>query len=264
MDDIQELERRWYKYRAKKVMVVLFGFLLFGLLVGGLYYAYEASEKSVDLLTEKKAEMKRSKEASLTTAHPITAPKAETNSSDTTLQKPESMDNDDTYEVSLEPVIPIVDIEREERKKSHRASRPKSTIQSGVRAKPSTYLTAKELAAVSHELDTTNRKKINLHGSSKNYIETMKEKFAETKNSREALLLARAFYVKANYQEAEHWALTANKLDNNLAESWFIFAKSKYKLGKKDEAIQILATYYKKSHSSRAKVLIEKIKKGSL
>ncbi len=264
MDDIQELERRWYKYKAKKVMVVLSGFLLLGLLLGGLYYAYKASQKSVDLLTEKKAEMNSSKEASLIMAHLITAPKTETNSSDRTTQNPKSSDNDDKYEVSLEPVIPIIDIEREERKKSHRVSRPKSTIQSGVRAKPSTYLTANELAAVNHELDTTHPKKINLNGSSKNYIETMKEKFAQTKNSREALLLARAFYARSNYQEAEHWALTANKLDSNLAESWFIFAKSKYKLGKKDEAIQILVTFYKKSHSTKAKVLIEKIKKGSL
>jgi hypothetical protein len=58
--------------------------------------------------------------------------------------------------------------------------------------------------------------------------------------------------------------LSANKLDKNLDESWLLFAKSKAKLGKKQEAINILASYYKKSESAKAKVLIGQIKTGKI
>ncbi|MBU1668359.1 CDC27 family protein [bacterium] len=264
MDNIRELEREWLKYKAKKVMIGVFGVMLVGLLAGGIYYAYIRSQSNVDLLTEKKAEMKAI-EASSNVNKPVELAEEATKNA-VIPQKVESIISTDKYEVSLEPVIPIVDIEQEERKSTQRTSiTPNVRIQpKGVQAKPSTYLTANELLAVHNELDTTKQKKINLNATSKNYMETMKEKFAKNKKPREALLLARAYYAEANYKEAEHWALVANKLNNNLDESWFVFAKAKAKLGQRDEAIKILASYYKKSHSPKAKELIEKIKKGSL
>jgi len=136
-----------------------------------------------------------------------------------------------------------------------------------VKAKASTYLTASELSSIRQEvivMDTERIKKINLNGSSANYIETMKKKFSKSKNPREALLLAKAFYAKKEYSKSEEWALTANKFDSNKDESWHIFAKSKAKLGQKDEAIKILASYYKRSHSPKTKALIVKIKTGRL
>jgi tetratricopeptide (TPR) repeat protein len=92
----------------------------------------------------------------------------------------------------------------------------------------------------------------------------MKAKFAKSKNSRDALLLAKAYYKEGKYQESEQWALSANKLDNNLEESWLLFAKAKAKLGKKEEAVTILASYYKKSHSTKAKSLMGQIKTGKI
>jgi ribosomal 50S subunit-associated protein YjgA (DUF615 family) len=132
-----------------------------------------------------------------------------------------------------------------------------------VKAKASTYLTASELSTIKKEvvlLDSEKTKKINLNGSSANYIETMKKKFSRSKKPREALLLAKAFYAKGDYSNSEKWALTANKLDSSKDESWHIFAKSKLKLGQKNEALKILSSYYKKSHSPKTKALIVKIK----
>lgn len=261
MDDIRELERQWYKYKAKKVMVVVSGFALVGLLSGGVYYAYTQSQSNVNLLTEKKAEMK-AKESSIVTESVVATKEATSNTE--VSKKVENVVSSDKYEVSLEPVIPIIDMEKEERKPVQRQTRTQPTQERVVRAKPSTYLTASELAVVNNSLDTTKTKKIKLNATSKNYIATIKEKFSKSKKPREALLLAKAYYADAKYKEAEHWALVANKLNNNLDESWFVFAKSKAKLGQRDEAIKILASYYKKSHSQKAKILIEKIKKGSL
>jgi len=64
--------------------------------------------------------------------------------------------------------------------------------------------------------------------------------------------------------EAEQWALSANKLNNSLEESWLLFAKSKAKLGKKKEALKILVSYYKKSNSIKAKRLIGQIQTGRI
>ena len=264
MDDIRALEKRWYKYKTKKIMARLYKILLFGFLLIGIYFAYTKLENNIHLLLNKSPETNSSTEPLISNTPVV----VDTNTTNNETVVAEKIESPESYEVSLEPVIPIIDIEKEERISSYkkpRTSHATSTASKGVKAKPATYLTANELAVIdNHALDSTKKKKINLNGTSVNYIETMKEKFARTKKPREALLLAKAFYASANYEEAEHWALTANKLDSGLEESWFIFAKSKVKLGKKDEAISILASYYTKSHSLKAKALIEKIKKGNL
>jgi tetratricopeptide (TPR) repeat protein len=80
----------------------------------------------------------------------------------------------------------------------------------------------------------------------------------------DSLFLAKAYYLKGQYKKAEYWALQTNKINENIEESWLIFIKSKYKRGQENEAIRILNTYIKKTDSSEAKVLLEKIKKRSL
>lgn len=267
MDNIQELERVWFKYKSKQVLKAISMFSLVGLLGGAAYVGYSKFDSIskhffVSIPEVKVAEknvtehVESNKEISETKVAQVLGTQKENDTSYT-----------HKHEVSLEPVIPIIDMEKEERKPLYRAnstaSQSRMSQEPMVQAKPSTYLTAKELAVVNNALDSTTHKKIKLNSTSKNYIETMQEKFAKNKKPREALLLAKAFYSDKKYKEAEHWALIANKLDNNLDESWFVFAKSKAKLGQKKEAITILASYYKKSHSSKAKLLIEKIKKGN-
>lgn len=266
MDNIRELERAWFKYKAKKVMVGISGFLLVGVLVGGVYYAYIQSQSNMKLLSVKKAEMK-SIQASSKSNEPVLVKEVATTNA-VPPKKVKSVVVNDTSKVSLEPVIPIVDIEHEEHQSTHKKARRASHHISKnptklVQAKASTYLTAKELVAANEEFDTTKHKKINLNVTSKNYMKIIKEKFVKTKEPREALLLAKAYYAKANYKEAEHWALVANTLKSDSDESWFVFAKSKAKLGHRDEAIKILISYYKKTNSPKVKELIEKIKKGS-
>jgi len=256
MVNTRQLEKKWYKYKAKKIVIILFYLFLLLLLLGGGYYAYiqyikKPSEQvnNKDVLTKIELTDQINKE---------------------TPEELEVVERKD--EVSLDPVIPIVDIEKEERKKSkivsvkktsvkktHITSHKKSTS-TRVKAKHSAYLTDKELATINESLDSKKIKKINMTTTSVNYIETIKKKFIKTKKPREAMLLAKAYYAKKEYSKSEEWALRANRLNNKLDESWLLFAKSKVKLGKRDEALQILVSYYKKSHSSKAKALIEKIK----
>ncbi|MCK5854638.1 MAG: CDC27 family protein [Sulfurovaceae bacterium] len=154
-----------------------------------------------------------------------------------------------------------------ERKRAEDVAKKKNLI----KAKSSSSLSSSELKVVNGN-DVKNKsssseketKKINFKTTSSNYMGIMKKKFEQNKNPREAILIAKAYYKAGNYVESEKWALSANDLDKKSEESWFIFAKSKAKLGKRREALKILVSYYKKNKSAEAKELIEQIKAGSL
>ena len=271
MRKISELENKWFRYKVKKIIIPAIKVSSLYLLAVGAYYVYDKelifdiSNKSTYLTNvlgvsvENNASTKDNMLVTSTVpVPPVIKP--------TIVEKVEV--------VSLAPIIPIIDREKEERiKHTKKVYVPKKisqkTANKTIKAKPNTYLTSNELSSIKkvkrvEEVQVRKTKKINFNMSSSNYIETMKNKFKKSKNPREALLLSKAFYADGKYDEAEKWALSANKLDSKLDESWLLFAKSKAKLGKKNEAIKILVSYYKKSHSSSAKQLIGKIKTGQI
>ncbi len=111
------------------------------------------------------------------------------------------------------------------------------------------------------------RKKVHLDILKTTSISAYKDvskRFAQSHDTDDSLFLAKAYYTKGKYKKAEYWALQTNKVNNNIEESWIIFAKSKIKLGRKNEAIKVLTAYIKKSNSLQAKKLLYKIKKGTL
>jgi len=277
MVNTRQLEKKWYKYKIKKIFSVLALLLFLILLPLGAYYSYtQYVEKKNKSAFEEKEVLKNIK--------PINQVMKTENINK--IEPIERVELPKKEGVSLEPVIPIIDMEKEERKKSnvishkkhhvvsrkktHPTSHKKSTSKH-VKAKRSAYLTKNELVKNKNKLvknnnvlDSRKLKKINMTTTSVNYIETIKKKFISTKKPREALLLAKAYYAKGAYSKAEEWALRANKLNSTSDDSWLLFAKSKAKLGKRDEALKILISYYRKSHSSKVKALIEKIKAGRL
>jgi tetratricopeptide (TPR) repeat protein len=116
-------------------------------------------------------------------------------------------------------------------------------------------------------VDGKEEKKIHIEvveADNKNAYKEVEKRFRLGHDVDDSLFLAKAYYLKGQYKKAEYWALQTNKINENIEESWLIFIKSKYKRGQKNEAIRILNTYIKKTDSSEAKVLLEKIKKRSL
>ena len=53
--------------------------------------------------------------------------------------------------------------------------------------------------------------------------------------------------------------MIANELDSNNEESWIIFAKSKYNLKQKDDAISVLKIYNDKVNSANIEDLMRQI-----
>jgi len=261
MHKVDELEKRWYRYKLKKISYPIVGTLLVaGTITAGVNIGIYLDENRVeDLITSTSTESTKV----LAVSKVNNTPKQEIV---TKIKEPIKVEKEQLQDVFLEPTIPIVNMEREskvQRKKISSSS--KNHSKRLVKAKPNSYLTDRELSA----MRTINRveeeiphvpKKIHFQTNSVNYIATMKRKFAQSNSPLDALLLAKAFYKKGDYKESESWSLSANKLDSSLQESWFLFAKSKAKLGKKREALKILVTYYKKHHSLKARELIKDIK----
>ena len=260
MINTKELEKRWYKYKTKGILLVMSIFAILSLLIYGGYYILFKLDLNIDKKEQPKAVMSATRVVK------------ERNSSTIKEKSAESSDSS----VMLSPTIPVIDLEKEKLKDSRARKRaieynlakkthtPKKKRL--VKAKPSTYLTASELAEVNGNRYRAKRepKKIKIKLSSNNYMSIMKEKFRQNKNPRDALLIAEAYYNAGNYKKAEEWALIANNLDKNLDDSWLLFAKAKDKMGKRREALKILVVYYNKSKSSKVKALIDKMKSKSI
>ena len=74
-------------------------------------------------------------------------------------------------------------------------------------------------------------------------LESIEEHFKNSKDPKDALALARDYYSKKDYKNAAKWAFELNNLDKKNADGWLIFAKSKYNVGNKKDALKVLEAY---------------------
>jgi len=95
--------------------------------------------------------------------------------------------------------------------------------------------------------------------SNSNAYRDVERRFKRSHNINDSMFLADMYYKKRRYKKAIYWAMQTNKLNKNIEESWLIFAKSKVKLGRKNEAIRVLKAYIKRSNSYEARKLLKKI-----
>ncbi|ASC93529.1 tetratricopeptide repeat protein [Sulfurospirillum diekertiae] len=97
-----------------------------------------------------------------------------------------------------------------------------------------------------------------------NSIQYLKDKFEKTHNITFALMLAEEYYAMKNYTECNKWALMANNADPDSEKSWIWFAKSKVKLGHKEDAVLALQAYLKSNKSKAAQSLLNQISVGEV
>jgi tetratricopeptide (TPR) repeat protein len=266
MINTKELEKRWYRYKAKGLILASSILVISLILIYGGYYILYKLDLNISF-SDKENKPRAIMETNST---------VEINSTVVESKETSVIEEKKSNDVLLAPTIPIVDLGAEKLKDSknkkrvarERINKAKQKARSKkrlIKAKAETYLTPKELTVVNGgSIKKRETKKINLNGSSSNYMSIMKKKFETNKNSREALLIAKAYYKAGNYKNSEKWALKANNLDKKLDESWLLFAKSQEKLGKRKEALKVLVAYYRTSKSPKAKALIEKIKAKSI
>lgn len=85
--------------------------------------------------------------------------------------------------------------------------------------------------------------------------------FTVKKDYSSALKLAEYFLKKEDFTKALYWAKIANKLDSTKDSSWIIYAKAKYALGEKEDAIESLKTFLNIFYSKNIDKLLQKYTK---
>lgn len=93
-------------------------------------------------------------------------------------------------------------------------------------------------------------------------IQHVIKRFQTNNNPALSLFVAKKYYQLGAYDKAYNYALITNEINNNIEDSWIIFAKSLVKLNKKDMAVDTLKKYINFSHSSQAKILHDEILSG--
>jgi len=234
MNEIEELEKRWKKYRTKKVLNWLFYLAGFAVVIAFSPIAYQN-------FTEYLAKLEKSKTPPPQMQTQVQTPPAPA-------PKPavpaEPVAPKDTPEALPEEVASI-----KPEKKKH--IRPKLNI-----------VVSSEPINADDPTVTTNGIDFDKNVDNKELVKTIESRFQDTKDYDDAMFLAKYYYAKANYKEAEKWAMQANLIDSSQEESWVLFAKSKAKQGRRADALRVLQAYFDRTGSMRIKNLIDKIRRG--
>jgi len=246
MINLAELEKRWLRYKIKSL-------LPYGIVV--LLLIILLSTAFVFLPTAQQQE-KASKAAATPTLKrvqkQIPAHK-QTTAKPTTQEQPKKQQV--AQQVLLHPSMGFLDrIANEQRvapQQTHKTPPPKPTH---VRKTIATLPPAKE--EYPKQVITITR------SDAADEIAQVRARFKKSNNPALSLFLAKKEYQRGNYEAAYNYALITNNLNNNIEESWIIFAKSLVKLHKRDQAIKTLKEYIKFSHSLNAKILLNAITSG--
>lgn len=107
------------------------------------------------------------------------------------------------------------------------------------------------------------KKKVFISSQNVGSLSFIKKKFYATNNISFSLLLSQKFLEKKEYAKALKWALISNEIDETNEKSWILFAQSKVKLGKKQDAVNALGAYLKNNNSIQVKKILDDIEKTS-
>ena len=227
MYDIEELEKKWLKYRRRKLIIVTSSIVLAASVIGGVSYLVFNTESS-----NKPQEVNRIKKQHIPKDEDIVVNRKE---------KPLK---------SMNTEVPSM-------KKGEN-----DTVSAGtpeINTPENNSPVESETKAVEHN------PKLNMvisEPKSGSVIKEIEKRFSESKSYDDAIYLAEYYYGKNNFKKAEYWAMQANIVDSIPEESWIIFAKAKVKSGHRVEALKVLEAYYNKTGSTNALKLIDTIRKN--
>lgn len=257
-EHIFELEKRWKKWKLKRLMKLFLS--LFVLIIAPclIYSAYQYMpfDNKKNELTIKKEQTPLKEEEQQLVNSADEPPKLSIQSlpPSTYTPKPKTVNKlstPKTEEIALEPEDVAV---KEINEAKEVAPNPEETV-----AKKSSKPKNEDTIVVE------NRPKIHIDMQpvDRNSINYLKEKFDSTGNVIFALMVAEEYYANNEYQNALRWALTANEINPKNEKSWMIFAMSKAKLNLPDEGIMALEEYLKNNNSGKIESLLISLKRGT-
>ncbi len=244
MYDIKDLEIAWKRYKRKQYLPRVFVIVAITLMSGGGYYAYVSGlfDKSVHTIKRQAESLNEANKSDSTGEINTSLVSASSREKiKDAVEKNESSDLKRAFPINLDSVQVDGNEAKEDRLKASMAPINEEKKQ-------------KRAQKVLIEINDSNDPKV---------LKSIERRFKLGHDTDDSLFLARTYYRLGDYKKAEYWAYQTNRINNKIEESWLIFAKAKFRSGKKAEAIRILDAYIKKNDSLRARMLLEKMRKNT-
>ncbi len=236
MSKYQELEKKWYRYKSKqffKKFKRFAGGVAILTTVFGLFWFVNSSRYNFSTLFDSQPVQSSTssiphKAFSTISQETFSSSSLASSSNPSFLLADYSFENNLSFEKSRKKVFSQTKPSKKSIKKSHKSSSP------------------------SH-----------LRISSENKsIDDLIDSFSKHPTKELALLIAKTFYIKQQYAKAIKWSLRANTFDKTDPKTWILFAKSAYKMGKKERALEALRAYLEYLEDPRVKELYIQMVQG--
>lgn len=278
--DIAELEKKYSIYKTKKIIKIFIFFVAFVAILSLLFYFFwYKKDHSISIKTQKQSISQPVKTVIMPT---INKEINNTNSSKftaTTLKPKMSEKNGSRtlgLSIAIKPVVksaepntaatslilklPTVQIDQEKNVEPVLKTKNTPKVKKEVKKEPIIKNTSKE----QETSDSNHSAGIKIVMKNIDAITYLKDKFNEKHSIVFALMLCKEYYQKKDFTNSLKWSIIANDIDSTNERSWIWFAKSKYRLNKKQDAIKALKAYLKTNSSDSVKSLLHDIINGEL
>ncbi len=274
MLNIQELEKRWLKYKIKTYFpyAVIFISLTVIITIISIFATSNVEKTPVMATKPKKHEKKKivaiqspQKEQNISTQKKSTTTQIQTVTSieDTKLTLSPSINfMKHTKNIEQQPYYKVTSSVKKSTKKREKivqqASIEEEYMDLGEENQIKKKTIKKESALKPYKKQTITIER----RDSQNDIKKIIARFKKSNNPALSLFVAKKYYELGNYEQAYNYALITNAINNDIEDSWLVFTKSLVKLNKKNMAIRTLMEYIKYSHSGSARILLDDIQSG--
>lgn len=291
MLNVYELEKRWKRYKIKYILPrILFASFVFIVLVASvsiytlldsnsvekphiaLDNKLEQKQESLKVNTPTKPEEKK-EESKQEIVQIQQVVKPEEHSTSNNVQAniqilPETSRNvSEKKKIVMKPSIEFMKTMNQEIVPYYTQTNENMQRESANYAQSSVQLQQKQTPSEStnNQIQQQQEQKSSINikkGTTQNDIDHVLKRFKKNNNPALSLFVAKKYYDLGDYHNAYNYALITNEINNDIEESWIIFAKALVKLGQKQKAIDTLKQYLQYSNSSKANLLLENILSG--
>ena len=273
MHNIHELEQKWLKYKIKFYLPYLITVFFLIILIITLYFIVNSKDQKNTIASVETNES--TKKEKLVVAK---EKKEDTKITKVQTQEPKQPEVKEIQEVQP---APTQEVQEQQTAKNEIVLTPSLDFMKKLRTDSFNTYNSEEQHSYSEPAQTNQQKQavieeeetevqesekkptINITTKEeKDDIKDVIKRFEKNNNPTLSLFIAKKYYKLGEYQKAYNYALITNEINNDIEESWLIFAKSLTKLDKRDKAIQTLIKYVNHSGSGNAKILLDDIRAG--
>ena len=262
MLDIQDLERRWLRYKIKSYLP--YAIIALAVIIITIIITLFVDTTKKEIKTVPKVEVTHKQKLPKLQKKPQ---KKQVEVIVKKIEEPPHQKPKEEKQLRLQPSMNFMQsLEKEEQEPFYKADKELNKAKKKPKLKKRKVV--KTTVVKEEYIDIQPKKKeikqiINIERrDSQNDIQEILTRFKKNSNPALSLFVAKKYYELGNYKQAYNYALITNNINHNIEESWLIFAKSLVKLNKKEMAIKTLRKYISYSHSGNAKILLNEIQTG--